>query len=870
MKNSCLPTLYGLIPLILSGLVPCPLTGQVLTKKHVTEADYALWHTMGSEQLSEKGNWVSYRFSYEHNADTTFVVHTTTDKKFVFPHLRTGQFISEKSFAFIKNEGLVLFDLDSGTEQVFANVSRYDFSADEQYLITLENGTTLVVRKNGTVVERIDYVTAYEWNGDQTRLVYSVAVNGMGSVGSLGFKKAYEKQLLLKPTAQKFEVIKWQPNGNGVAFYGVEKGREEVNYYDFLASKLYTLSSSDATFPPQMSIAPDQNIALKVSRDGKKVFFGLTNVIAKDTTQYSRGVEVWHAKDQLLYRERKLKASVSYPQFLAVWFVKDGSVKQITTEQQKWVALNGSQDYALVADLDYYKPSYKLYADLDYYLMDIRTGVKELVLEEHSGNDSEMDFSPNGRYISYYRDSNWWIYDILKKSHTNITQDLNVSWDNRIDDPGTELRVWGQTDWSEDGKYLLCYDYHDVWAISPDGKQRKRLTQGKEKGLRFRFDTSCASNVEEFNYSSTGTFVYDLSSEVVLSCYNLQNGAQGFFKLRPDQEIQVLLAEDAMVTKFRKSKKGTAFICVKQRFDVPPSIVFHDKGLHKVLVHSNEQQQQFYWGKSEMVHYMDSKGTPLNGILYYPAAYDAQQKYPMVVFIYETFSKYIHEYFNPSLHNGIGFNIANLTTNGYAVLLPDISFEKGNSAMSAVDCVTAATRKVIAMGVADADRIGLTGQSFGGYETNFIITQTDLFATAISGSAVSDNLQHYFTINTEQGSVDSWRYENQQYRMGFSFYDDKEAYYRNSPLLNASTINTPLLTWAGKIDENVQPRQAETFYTALRRLKKEHVMLVYANEGHIFHSPKNQEDLLRKMNEWFGHYLKGEPKQDWMKPDIQQ
>ena len=179
-----------------------------------------------------------------------------------------------------------------------------------------------------------------------------------------------------------------------------------------------------------MKIAPDQNIELKVSRDGKKVFFGITNVVAKDTTGYSSGVEVWHAKDQLLYRERKLRASVAYPQFLAVWLPKEGLVKPISSEQQKWVALNGSQDYALVADVDQYEPQYKLDADRDFYLMDIRTGVKELLLEKQSGIDSQLDFSPDGRYITYYKNSNWWVYDIVKKSHANITHGLNVSWDN--------------------------------------------------------------------------------------------------------------------------------------------------------------------------------------------------------------------------------------------------------------------------------------------------------------------------------------------------------------------------------------------------------------------------------------------------------
>ncbi|MBM6499677.1 S9 family peptidase [Flavobacterium macrobrachii] len=870
MKFTYLPTFYGVIAILLVGLVPCPVMGQVLTKKHVTEADYGLWHTMGSEQLSDKGNWVSYRFSYENDMDTTFVVHTKTDRKFVFLNLQHGQFIGEISFAFIKKEGLVLFDLKNGTEKLYANVSRYDYSADGQYLVTLEDARALVIRKNETVTERIENVTAYEWNLDKTKLVYATSENGKGSIGSLSLKNTFSNQVILKPNAQTFEVLKWQQNGNSIAFYGVDKGNEVVCYYDFVAAKLYTVKSSDAIFPSQMKISPDQNIALKVSRDGKKVFFGITNVVARDTTGYSGGVEVWHAKDQLLYRERKLRASVPYSQFLAAWFVKERLVKPISSEQKNWFALNGTQDYALVADKYQYKPKYKLYADMDYYLMNIRTGVKELVLKEQSGYDSQIDFSPDGKYISYYKNSNWWVYDIEKKSHTNITQGLNVSWDNWVDDPGAELRVWGQTDWTKDGKFVLCYDYHDIWAISLDGKQRKRLTNGKEKNLRFRFDRSAVSNSQEFNYSETGTFIYDLSKEVVITSYNLQSGAHGFFTLKPNQEAKQLIIDDAMVTKFTKSKKGTAFISVKQRFDLPPTLVFDNNGLQKVIVYSNEHQKNYHWGKTEMIHYTDSKGTPLNGILYYPANYDASKKYPMVVFIYETFSKYRHDYITPSLHNGIGFNIVNLTADGYAVLLPDISFEKGNSCISAVDCVTAATKKVIEMGVADAKRIGLTGQSFGGYETNFIITQTDLFATAISGSAVSDNLQHYFTINTNDHEIDGWRYENQQYRMGFSFYDNQEAYHRNSPLLNASKINTPLLTWAGKIDETVQPRQAETFYAALRRLKKEHVMLVYDNEGHIFQDPKNQEDLLRKMNDWFGHYLKGKPKASWMKSDLEE
>lgn len=869
MRASFLPTFYGVIAIILVGLVPCPVSGQALTKKHVTEANYGLWHRMVDEQLSDNGTWVSYRFLYPNSSDTTFVVQTKTMKKFVFPNAVSGRFDGEKSFAFIKKEGLVLFDLKSGTEKLLPNVSRFAFSANGQYLVTLENADVLVIRKNETVIEQIENVTTYEWNSDKNKLVYATSTSGTGSVGCLSFKDTFSKQQIVKPTTQTFETIKLQNNGNSIAFYGIDKGNEAVFYYDFGKSQLFTLNSSDAIFPSQLKIAPDQNIELKVSRDGKKVFFGVSSVVAKDTTQYSSGVEVWNTKDKVLYRERVLLASLAYPQFLAAWLPKEGIVRQLNLEQQKWVVLNGTQDYALVAANDQYEPQYKCYASMDFYLMDIRTGVKELVLKEQTGYDSQMDFSPDGRYISYYNNSNWWLYDIMKKSHTNLTQGLNVSWDNRINDPGNELRVWGQTDWTKDGKFILCYDYNDIWAIPLDGKERRRLTTGREMNLRFRFDTSSISNVEEFNYSNTGTFIYDLSKELILTSFDLYSCARGYYHLQPNKKPQALIVEDGLVTKYQKSKKSSAFVYVKQRFDLPPTLVFHNNDLSKIMVQSNAHQKKYHWGTSEMIYYTDSKGTPLKGALFYPANYDVTKKVPLVVYIYEVVSGDVHKYVNPSYNNIIGFNISNLTTNGYAVLLADIAYEKGNTGFSAADCVIAGATKVVQMGVADVQKIGLFGHSFGGYETNFIITQTDLFATAISGNGISDVVAHYFNYNNDWGSIDSWRYENQQWRMGLPFFDTKEAYYSNSPLLNADKITAPLLMWTGKLDQNIRPEQSEAFYAALRRLKKENVMLVYSNDGHVLFNPKNQKDLTLKVKDWFGHYLKDEPKKEWLKADFE-
>jgi dipeptidyl aminopeptidase/acylaminoacyl peptidase len=869
MRNCFLSMAYGIIAVVLIGLASCPVMGQALPKKQLTEADYPLWGTMGGEQISSNGNWTSYRISYEKNSDTLFVVNTQTLQRYSFAGVRSGQFNGERTFAYNKKDVLVLLDLDTGKESRITGVERYDFSADGHCLVTMEKANQLVVRKYGQVVDRIANVTEYAWDDASRLMVFITKEKEEGTVGYLTLEGNYGRRSIMPLKKQTFKTLKWQHKGKTVSFFGINEGQEELYCYDTASGRLQVLKSSDADFPASMKIAPDQNVELTVSRDGKKVFFGVTPIMAKDTVREADAVEIWNTKDKMLYPKRMQKASVRHPQYLAVWYAERAIVRQISTAAQPWAMLTGNQEYALVGAPLQYEPQYKLEADMDYYLVVLESGIRELFLKEQSGFMDHLGISPDGRYINYYKESNWWVYDIKLKTHSNVTKGLSVSWDNSAIDPGNQLNVWGQPGWTADNKWALYYDDQDIWAISPDGLQRKRLTKGKEKRLCFRFDASAVSNQVGINYFGIGIFQYDLSKKTLLTAQDLYGGGTGYYLLQPNKGAVPAVMDNSSITKLQKAKESDAYIYVTQRFDRPPCLMYR-KGIDKpdvILKQSNSQQELYQWGKSEMIHYADSRGNLLSGALFYPAGYDAAKRYPLVVYIYETVSQDINSYVNPTIHNTLGFNITNLTTNGYAVLLPDIAFEKGNTGFSAADCVTKAANAVVEMGVADPKRLGLMGHSFGGYEANFIITQTNMFAAAISGAGVSDTMGHYFNFNTVYKDIDGWRYENQQYRMGFSFFENKEAYYRNSPLFNAGSVSTPLLTWAGALDKNVQPRQAATFYAALRRLQKEHVMLVYPNDGHIFYDPKNQEDLTHKMQDWLGYYLKGEAKAEWMKAD---
>ena len=871
-KSNPLTFIYGM----LVCLVACPLWGQELKQRTLQQSDYVLWGNLGHEQISEKGNWISFAMNYPSGLDTLFVKNVNTNTLYRYTGAAdSGHFLSDDIFAFKKGEDLITIQLVNGKEFIIPKVTSFKYVAKQKLIISLEgeNSNTVVLRKGNKMLLEIKDVLEYKLNDAQDQMCLSTLKEGVATVELIVLNNLLEQKQIQSAVNRTFKSLNWQPSGSSFVFYGEDSANDNAVYlYNSDSGKVSVLKSSDHHFPKERAITTNPNLNLYISHDGEKVFFGMTSKVPKDTTDYFKGEAIWNAADKRYYPSRKKMGKTAFSNHTAVWFPKDTIVREVGTDQHPRIAFNGNQDFALVADPFAYAPFYKWIGDVDYYLLHLKTGIKELLFKEQSGYENHMNFSPDGRYISYYKKGDWWLYNLQQRSAINGTKGMNVIWDNRVTDPGNELRVWGQAGWSKDGKFALFYDSHDLWKVSTDGLIRERLTNGKELNRKYRLDAVSLLPFTFSNHELKQKYRYDLTSDLVMQLVDLNTGNTGYCMLTPDKKIHAWLDEAFAFNGIKKASKDTRVVYRKERFDCPPALYINElKGnQQKLMYQSNAHYKKFQHGTSKLIDYTDSKGNALKGVLFYPANYETGKKYPMVVYIYESLSHSLHEYVNPSLLNGIGFNSSNLTSKGYAVLMPDIMYEKGNSGISATDCVVAATTKVISMGVADATKIGLMGHSFGGYETNFIITNTPIFATAISGASVANTVDHYFTFNTIYNSIDGWRYENQQYRMGFSFFENKDAYYRNSPLHNAANITTPLLTWAGALDLNVLPNQASSFYAALRRLNKEHVMLVYPDEGHIFYNPRNQENLTRKIEDWMDYYLKGILKPEWMLSDREQ
>src|SRR6185295_12711776 len=140
-----------------------------------------------------------------------------------------------------------------------------------------------------------------------------------------------------------------------------------------------------------------------------------------------------------------------------------------------------------------------------------------------------------------------------------------------------------------------------------------------------------------------------------------------------------------------------------------------------------------------------------------------------------------------------GVQIGVYASNGYAVLQPDVVYEIGKPGTSAVDCVSAAVKAAIAGGYADPAHIGLQGHSWGGYQSSFIVTQTDIFAAVVTGAPPTDLTSFYGTLYPSTGTIQEGITEVGQVRMGADVtpWNHRDLYESQSPIHNAPNIKTP-------------------------------------------------------------------------------
>lgn len=863
LNNRHLIRANGLLKLLMViALMVCfPVKGQIKSKKILTEADYPLWHYLDAEEISDDGKWISYTKSYP-TADSLFLHQRKTGKIYFFPGASRGQFAADHFVYKNADNTLHLLSLKKGISQVLKNIKSFDVFGS--YLLVRsdqkENSSLAIYTVEGRLVHTQDNVLEYALCPDKKKIALSVEHDSK-NILILTRAENFEKFLIIaQDQGTPFKGLTWSSDANALAFLHYGEAESKLYYYQVDKNTLSSFSTAATVFPQTMNIASSR--PLKISNNNK-VFFRIAQRRKPDGSDQKNEVQIWNAADKSIYPMAKQIEGWNIIDKQALWEPESGRFLQFTDSHLPYGAAAGDLSYALTFNPQDYEPQSNDPGDRDIYITNLNTGERKLLLKKHSGNSTAVLASPAGKYISYFKKGNWYVYDVHKDSHAQV----NVQIPYPLSVPG-ELNLeesYGNPGWTSNDDHLLIYDQYDIWRVSPSGTDAIRLTKGREKGIVYRIVAQTPSEQRQLESRIYTNGFFNLKEGLLLTARSADNFYNGIFLWDLKKGLSEICYTDKKISTILRSKNNT-LAWMQEDAELPWQIKAKEAGSKETLVmQSNPQQESFNWTRREMVTYQNQKGESLKGILYYPATYQKEKTYPMVVHIYEKQSYQAHYYYLPTLYNGDGFNIANLTAKDYFVFLPDITYEIGNVGLSAVDCVEAAVKSVLNKHEIDPAKVALIGHSFGGFQTNFIITHSKLFACAVSGAATSNFLSSYLAVSESNNTPNFAKIEYGQARMKVSPYENMDRYLKNSPVMYASNIATPLLSWTGLKDLQVAPTQSLELYMALRRLGRTHIMVAYPDEGHDITGKENAIDLTRRIEQWFDYYLKDSQMPTWLK-----
>ncbi|WP_367753806.1 alpha/beta hydrolase family protein [Flavobacterium sp. WC2430] len=856
---------HTILLLFLLGSVT--IWGQISVKRSVSPADYSQWSTLSGEKLTADGKWVSYKLAYDSDKDTVFVQQTYGSKKYIFPLATDENFSRDGKWwaAIVPEKGLGILSLKTGKCQWAEDVVSYEF---------LGNGAYVAFLKKTGLEQELDILNLATGQKYSAKDIAEYSFNASGKIAAFITKQENAVKLIwiddhfrtseiMQPSDNRFKNLIWNKDADAVAFLqelpqdkyqGTNHKLYFVNHMD-TNPKLHILDPllAEEILKELRIVTPPARKSIEMATDGKKVFFYTTT--PKLQTKEKEIVQVWDGATPWTYPSQKDSESWQYNSKMIVWWPEENKLFKIGTDEFPKTQLLADGNYALNHNPLQYEPQYEFASPVDYVLIDVRTGKSKKILKKQIRKYDFIKGSGSGNFINYFKEKHWWVYNSKEDSHINLTLPLGIPIDEVDYDSGGTAPPYGSPGWSADEKYLIVYDQYDIWLLSADGKSQKRITHGREKHIRYRIaEDSYTDSLLLGNAVLTGN-QFDLSKGVLIEAFG-DDKSSGYYYWHPERNIKKMVYKDRMIDHLIKAEQSSSYIYREQSFKLSPRLMFktEKEKQPKLLIQTNLQQNHFDWGHNELISYTDSRGTPLQGVLYYPSNFQKGKKYPMIVNIYEKQSHELHLYYNPE-ENADALPRTNYTLDGYLVLYPDIAYEVGEPGKSATDCVIAAVKAVTTKGIVEERHIGLTGASFGGYETTYIISQTNVFATAVAGTALTDMVSWYLSIENG-GTPRMWRFESQQQRMGTSLFENYQGYIKNSTIAQAETINTSLLLWTGNDDTMVPWTQGLELHLALRRLQKPHTFLVYPGETHVFSKRETRIDITKRTKEWFDRYLK--------------
>jgi len=854
-------------------------------KPFIDSSVYARWPQLGLNYLgngiSNDGNYciyTTYFVKYLHALDRKWVVKSTHGSwEKIIPDALNSMFSSDSRLVIFRNSGDSLGIITLGTSSVeyIPRVRSFTLQAKDssEWLVYLSDSSdrSLVIRDLLTGQQQTFYsVTDYQFSGDGRMLLLEVsAIKDSASTRSVDLISLTEgrRRSIWKGIGNAsnfvfgernadvaFTVTTNQSNGTCHSFWYFKRAFDKANLL------------IDDHFP-----GVDSGLVLDYiidfSSDNNRLFISLKEVDPPKPKKDAVKVNVWSYTDARLQSEQ-LQELVPRS-YTAVLTLDRPRIIRLERDKNDWIVSpvppRAYTDHILILNMKgtgdewNWNPAAQPIA----YLISTKDGSRKQVI--HRGITqpvSACDFSPAGKYIIYYdvKQKNYFSYTVSSGIFRNITHGIMAEWTPKEDEvPGSVY--WPRAPivaWTKGDASLMLYDQYDLWQIDPAGVNPPlNLTNGygRRHGIVLRLTIS-------------SPVVLNGNETLLLKAFNDRTKDNGFFQKRINE-----IGDPELLTMGRysydsppvKGRDTEVYLVNRMSATEHPNIFMTNDFKKFTPITSIYPERSYNWLTSELITWKTFNGSLSQGVLYKPENFDPKKKYPIIFLYYERLSDELNLYRSPETSDG-RIDIPTFVSNGYLVFTPDIHYSVGEVGESVVNAVVSAAEYLSRLPWVDGKRMGINGHSFGGYETDYLVTHTHLFAAAVSGSGFSDLISDYGGLWSIGHGKEEY-YELRAFRMGASLWQRPDFYIKNSPIFKANQVTTPLLLMDNTLDYAVPFSQGVEFFTALRRVGKRAWMLQYDEMGH--HAiGKEGTDYQIRITQFFDHYLKGAPAPRWMTQGI--
>lgn len=863
--------------------------------KSLTVDDLVTWQRITDREISDNGKWVACKMEpwegdatvylyaaqgqetatfspadkFAFSASSGYLVVTQTPGKSTVDSLKVLKTKEDK----MPMNTLVIYSV-AGKKETIDSLKTFKL-ADEADWIAYQRGrkdSTLYVRSlDGSKTFQFPTVTDFQFAKKSGMLYYTSAAEGEAGIFTLNPEKG--SPALIKEGKGVFKQTTFDEKGERLAFlYCADKDSSYkalslwLSEHNAPAKEIATRGNK--AFPAEWVI--NENGMLQFSKSASRLFFGTSpEPRQKDTTQLAENrpnVQVWSWDEPVQYtvqnynKEKDLKKS-----YQAVYNLGNGSIFQLANEELPNIQLGNEGDAAL-ALLSTSRPyslssMWEARTRSDYYTVSLDNGERKQIAQADYGG---FRLSPQGKYAYWYgeTDSCWYTIALAEgKRYRLTTPESFPAWDEENDVPNHPY-AHGAAGWTANDQNLLIYDRYDIWKFDPTAATSPiNLTvNGRKEKLSYRLE----------QLDKEARFI-DLGKPQLLKGFNETTKGYGFYNARLSAPAapKTLLAGNYMLRSINKAKNTDDVIYTMETFQQYPDIHYSTLAFKKSvqLTHGDKQQEGFIWGTAELVSWISLDGRPLEGVVYKPANFDPNKKYPMMVNFYERNSETLYNYRMPEPHRStIDYHLYN--SNEYVIFNPDIRYVDGYPGESCYNCLMPGITMMIAKGYINEKGIGAQGHSWGGYQVAYLATRTNLFSAIESGAPVVNMFSAYGGIRWGSGMARSFQYEHTQSRLGATPWSSPLRYLENSPLFTMDKVQTPILIMHNDADGHVPWYQGIEYFVAMKRLGKPCWLLNYTGEPHWPMHMANRIDFQRRMFQFFNHYLKNQKMPKWMSEGV--